>query len=83
MENYTTKYTREEAIQFVDNYLANLTPKLAHDFFEQCNFDIAILYSKITFFGISGWYYDNNCTEFCNRAIAREIVRQTIEYLKN
>lgn len=77
------KSTRQQAIQVTDSFLKNLTPQKAHTMFVEKNgADVNKL--NVWLWGmfpeLGGWYYDNECTEFCFNKIRRAIVSEACKY---
>ncbi len=68
---------RNEAIQFTQNFIESLTIEKAEKiFFEDCQKDLAKLMKFSWNTGVGGWYYDDECTQFCSDAIIFAIVNK-------
>lgn len=72
---------RTEAVAITNEALSNLTPSTCLNILKEVNYNIATLIKRIyvTYPEIAGWYYDNECKQFCNEIIKNHIVTKGIE----
>jgi hypothetical protein len=74
--------TKQEAIEFTNNYINNLTREQAHKLLHP-KYDIEELNKYIWDLGIGGFYYNKENTLFCNEILRSTILRYALLYIAN
>lgn len=78
----TNNMNREEAVNFTKGFVEHLLPERAAQLARngEVRLDLDQVRQWAWGQGVGGWYYDDECKEFCVDAIIRAIILQTASY---
>jgi hypothetical protein len=79
------KMSREEAVNFTKGFVEKLTPQRAAQISanDETKLDLDQVMTWAWSQGVGGWYYDDECKEFCTEVITRAIILKTAQYYES